>query len=506
MGLIDRARNRLVDLAGGITKEELKTLNKEFDRRVTAAIDWASVGEDEPTYYGYRGMGQPLRDLLAGRHKMALEAAWNMYVSNPLAKRLLELKRDFVVGEGITFEAEDKSVKEVLENFWNDPVNNFDHWIHEMALELGLWGEQIYPVFVRTGEDVGIGDGRVRCAVIDPLRVRKVITDPNNARVKTEVHVFAPSGLGRPVRYGIVHEADSGPNKGKLVVPEGFKRACFYFSVNSLSNSTRGIPDLLAQSDWLEQYDQYLFNVGRRQLLLTYMVWDVLLQGADETQILEKKKQIKAPKPGSALVRNENEVWTPITPDLNEAGSEIAGRQLLGHIVGTQGFPEHWFGRGEAATRATAKEMGEPVIKSLTSRQRYFRYMLRHMMNFAIDQAMIAGKIGEDVDRSFILNMPDVSVRDTGTAATALLQASQALVLATQQGYVSREKAIEIFAQISAQLGVEIDVQKVLEEQPEDKDYGGDGHGKLDEAMQLLKDKIPEPMKARPNPKERGFD
>lgn len=499
MALMDRLRNRLVDLFGGITKEELKVFEKEADQRVNAAIDFASSGDDEPTYYGYRGYGQALRDLLAGRHKMALEAAWEMYITNPLAKRLLELKRDFIVGEGITFQAEEDSVQEVLESFWNDPVNRLDSWVFQMALELGLWGEQIYPVFVRTGEDVGYGDHRVRCGVIDPLRVQKVVTDPENVRIKTEVHVFAASGLGRPRKYGIVRMADQGPNKGKLVIPEGYARGCLYFSVNSLSNSTRGIPDLLSQSDWLKQYDQYLFNVLEREAFIKYFVWDLEMKGATKEQIRARLKEVKMPRPGSVLGHNENEQWKPISPDLNQAGSQIAGRQILTHIVGTFGFPEHWFGRGEAATRATAKEMGEPVIKSLTSRQRYFREMLRDMLKFVIDQAIIAGKLKEPINRKFVLNMPDVSVRDTGTAAMALMQACQALVLATQQRFVTQEKAVEIFAQISAQLGVEIDVQKTVEDLPKrDEDYGGDGQGSLEEALEL--------MGTKANPRERGFD
>ncbi len=498
MALMDRLRNRLVDLFGGITKEELKVFEKEADQRVNEAIDFASSGDDEPTYYGYRGYGQALRDLLAGRHKAALEASWEMYITNPLAKRLLELKRDFIVGEGITFQAEDDSVQEVLESFWNDPVNRLDSWVFQMALELGLWGEQIYPVFVRTGEDVGWGDNRVRCGVIDPLRVRKVVTDPENVRIKTEVHVVGPGN--RTIKYGIVRASGEGKDRGKLVVPENFDgKACFYFSVNSLSNSTRGIPDLLAQSDWLKQYDQYLFNVLEREAFIKYFVWDLLMKGATKEQIRARLKEVKMPRPGSVLGHNENEEWKPISPDLHQAGSQIAGRQILTHIVGTFGFPEHWFGRGEAATRATAKEMGEPVIKSLTSRQRYFREMLRDMLKFVIDQAIIAGKVKEEVERKFVLNMPDVSVRDTGTAATALLQASQALVLATQQRYVTQEKAVEIFGQISAQLGVEIDVKKTVEDLPKrDEDYGGDGHGKLEEALEL--------MGTKANPRERGFD
>lgn len=499
--MIDRARNRFIDLAGGITAEELERLrgdlNKEMDRRVSEAIDWVSAGEDEPTYYGYRGYGQALRDLLAGRHKMSLEAAWEMYVSNPLAKRLLELKRDFVVGEGITFEAEDEEVQAVIESFWKDPVNRLDRWIYEMALELGLWGEQIYPVFIRTGEDVGRGDGRVRCGIIDPLRVRQIVTDPENARIKTEVHVVGPGN--RTVKYGIIRVADEGPHKGKLVVPKGYDQGCFYFSVNGLSNSTRGIPDLLAQSDWLTQYEKYLFNVLEREQLIKYFVWKAKVQGATEAQLRARAKERKAPKPGSILWTNESEDWEAVAPDLKQAGSEVAGRQVLTHIVGTAGFPEHWFGRGETATRATAKEMGEPTIKSLTSRQRYFGEMLHEMLDFVIDQAMIAGQLSEKVNRAYILKMPDISIRDTGTATTALLQVCQALVLASQQRWISQEKAIEIFAQVAAQLGVKVEAQEMQETQAKDEDYGGDGQGNLEEALKLMGEK--------PSlPKERGFD
>jgi len=88
--------------------------------------------------------------------KMSRLAKW-LYDSNPLAKRIIEYIKNFVVGEGIYFETTDKRVQEVLNAFWFDDVNNWPLKQHDRILELCLYGECIWPVTVNPA------NGHVRC-------------------------------------------------------------------------------------------------------------------------------------------------------------------------------------------------------------------------------------------------------------------------------------------------------------------------------------------------------
>ena len=54
------------------------------------------------------------KDLPEYKHERIQQIAFYLYTSNPLAKRLTDLTKDFVIGKGITFEADDERVQEIL--------------------------------------------------------------------------------------------------------------------------------------------------------------------------------------------------------------------------------------------------------------------------------------------------------------------------------------------------------------------------------------------------------
>src|SRR5450759_4015071 len=76
---------------------------------------------------GFRRVSQPSspwRDLLPPMQWNMQRVAYYLYVTNPLARRIVELTKDFVVGEGIHIRATHPAVQKILSDFWNDPANN----------------------------------------------------------------------------------------------------------------------------------------------------------------------------------------------------------------------------------------------------------------------------------------------------------------------------------------------------------------------------------------------
>ena len=130
--------------------------------------------EDE----GWRSLTEDAkRDLTPLTQERMQEIAFHLYEINPVAHRILEMTKDFVVGEGISFSAEDPEVEKVLTEFWNDPVNAWNLKQGQRILELGLYGEQLYPVAVNDE------DGKVRMGYLDPSAVARVISDPENVEI-----------------------------------------------------------------------------------------------------------------------------------------------------------------------------------------------------------------------------------------------------------------------------------------------------------------------------------
>jgi len=129
----------------------------------------------------YRRLTQSPRDLHPILQMRMIEIAAWLYDTNPLAKRVLELTRDFVLGDGLHVAAQDRGgdadvgpMQEVLDAFWSDPFNRLDLRLHDHVLELGLFGEWI-PTVGRNP-----ADGSLRLGHIDPALVKEVVFARDN--------------------------------------------------------------------------------------------------------------------------------------------------------------------------------------------------------------------------------------------------------------------------------------------------------------------------------------
>jgi hypothetical protein len=398
-----------------------------------AFIGGLGIDPDDDQYR--RLSSHPDRDLNPVTHERMLEIAYRLYDRNPLAHRIVELTKDFVIGGGVSYRAENPEVQAILDDFWADPINNWNLKQHDRALELGLFGEQCYPVFVNPY------NGRVRLGSLDPARISEVRTNPENAE---EVQAIIPKGTGQqPLRIMHQDEEPGSPTFGRLVGD------CFYFAINKVSNASRGRSDLLCLADWIDGYEQFLFNRIDRSALISAFVWDVTLEGMSEEEIAGWLKKNPSPKPGSVRAHNEKVRWEAVSPDLKADDAIGEARLLRNFILSGAGFPEHWFSDGSQVNRATAVEMGVPTLKRLSARQRYFRYMIEYIFRFAIDQAIIHGRISQETDARFKVILPELSQLDMEKATGSLERLSKALASAEKRGWITKEMAGKMFIDFS---------------------------------------------------------
>ena len=215
---------------------------------------------DDNLRYGFRRLTkqQNERDLQPLEQQRMTEIALFLYDSNPLAKRLIDLENSFVTGDGFNYTAKHPKVLKVLDRFWHDPVNEWPLKQLDRFRQLSLYGEQLYPCFVR------VSDGRVRLGYVDPANIEEIVPKPTNP----EVVEWAITRTGYTVdnavvqkRYSLikVDEQPLSPTFGKLVWdkgPDGQTEGAFYFAINKPSNATRGRSDLITIFDWLDLYDQ----------------------------------------------------------------------------------------------------------------------------------------------------------------------------------------------------------------------------------------------------------
>jgi hypothetical protein len=521
-------------------------------RAFEAGMEAATDGNDEkePLYLGgqaigrgYRQAGAGPRDLSNWSQERAIEAAYRLWNTNPLAGALTEIVVDYVVGDGVKVIAENELVQETLDRFLQDPVNDLmgpdgatGAGLDALVRELGLFGELLVLAFVRDGADMGIaGDGRLRIGTVDPAQIQSLITDAQNQRDVLAVRLKDKSGGTTGPVYKIIKAVDArgalegqrdlrsyreAVSRGTRVdrkygirfvegkewivsetesrelamreAEEGGKRQfatdgeCFFFQVNKISTGVRGRPDMLRMIDWLDRFDQLFFDGAEHVALLNLFAWDLKIDGgavdapeADRNLNIQAKK-VAALKSGSVYAHNEHASLTASNPDLKTQDVETIVRQLRVLIAGGSRFPEHWLGEGGYTNRATAAEMGQPTFRMLTRRQAVVRMMLTRLCQYQIDMAVALGNLPETVAvlnddgdpsgketparKAFRVEMPDINVQDTGLAARAFATVATAVTPLVVGQLLPKRAALELLAAAAALLGVELDIEKALEQ------------------------------------------
>jgi len=430
---------------------------REVERRLVESAGTTLEEEDR----GWRQLsGATNRDLSPMTQDRMRQIALYLWRSNLLANRLIELPLAYLLGEGVVLKATEPADQDLLDAFWDDPINAMDRKLTKRVRDFMLQGEAIWPVFVNAVSGV------VRIAYLDPGVVATVVMDPDNSEQPIGI-VTKADDRGRKRRYRvIVNGPEDVFTKRTQEIRTGFDDGdTFFFRFNDLCNSSRGTSMLLAAADWVDAYDESMFGELERQAGQRAYMWDVTLKGATKDEVAARAREIRSPSSGSVRVHNDSEEWKTESPDLKAADSAVGARLFRNHILGGLTLPEHWFGGGGDVNRNTASEMGEPTFKVFSMIQRDLKHALEEVAAYVLRQRRGALTGSELAGRSLgrvTAVFPELTARDTTKWAAALQQVAAACVSAMDAGLMTQETAVSIIAQIAGRLGVDIDVEAEL--------------------------------------------
>ncbi len=445
-----------------------KLFSGVIDEKLEEARIAASKSDDE---IGFRKLtGNSERKLPNVDQDRMFEICYWLWKNNPLGNWTIEVVTAFIVGEGFKIESKNDRVKEVLDDFWHDPVNAMDIYLEKYTRELGIYGEQCVTRFVSENA------GKVRLGYIDPSNIKEVVTDPYN--VKAVIAVILKSKAGddeRRLKTVLSDGAEEILSKKAKEIRDGCNDGdCYFNSINNVTNDPRGTSDLFVVADWLDAYEEFLFDYTDKWPLLNSFVWDLMVEGGNEKTLKEQLKMFSK-KSGSAFAHNEKVTLEAKTPDLKAADAAEGSRLLRNHILGNMSIPEHWYGGGGDVNRATALEMGAPAFKMMNSRQRIIIYAITNILNDVIAQAdaknMLAGV--PDDEKTFTVITPELASKDITKFSTAIKELSGSLVQAQVNEWVDKETAVKIFAFSLALVGYELDTEAVDKALNTDKDDEG---------------------------------
>ncbi|HEX8184403.1 MAG TPA: hypothetical protein VF747_06620 [Blastocatellia bacterium] len=443
-----------------------------IDSQVTAQVEErlsrqaVSYGSDPDAGDGFRSIATTRRDLTPVDQDKLINIASYLANANPLASRIRKLNRDFVIGDGITIEADDKeTIQPIIDQFWKDPLNNFDEFQFDVVDYLSIYGELILPTFVNPF------NGKTVVGWVDPVEVDRVLPDATNRRIMRRVLMKYGASAGasdlvtvesKRLVYDIANVVTDPNDKAY-----GYRKGnVLHFKINCAPDARRGRSDYESLIDYLDILDQSMWNDLERVQMLLKFVWDVTVDKAtpeDVEKFVKAAKLDKEPPPGAVRYHNKAVEFKAVTPELRTQETCKLADSTRKFVIGAAGFSDFFIGYTEGANRASSDNLDKPILQSLQSRQRKVRAMFRELIDYAIDQRALSAagrslKLGLEtgrISRNFTISMPELHVKDLSKVGNMIAQLGSALDLAVEKGWLSNETAQTVFVSLLPQFGLE---------------------------------------------------
>lgn len=357
-----------------------------------------------------------------------LDDALEAWRSNPLARRIVALTTDYVVGSGVYVRSSNTWVQSYVDEFWR--LNRMDLRCYEWCDELTRAGD----LFVALRTDPVSGAAFVRA--VPAVRIDRIETDPDDVERELRYHESVPGLLEG--RWWPSHWAPAAQDAEQILL---------HYAINRPAGCVRGESDLAPILPWLRRYRDWLENRVRLNKYKTAFLWDVTLSDRPGLgEALRKKRFLyqAAPESGSIVVHDEGETWQAVAPRIEAWDAKEDGRAIRLMVAAGAGVPLHFLSEGESATRATAAEMGDPTFRHYYRRQLDFGALLRDLLAVAIERANARGRGRRLVDLGLSVQFPDITKEDHLQLAQAAQVMAQALEIAVRNGWMDADKAAEV--------------------------------------------------------------
>lgn len=441
-------------------------IESEVKRRLPAASTSVSVDET-----GWRKLtGGAHRELTTLNKESEIEIAYRLFKTNPLARWIINISAAFICGEGFIIEAKNEDIKKLLTDFWDHPLNDLTVNIPTHVRELSIFGELLFPKFISQYT------GKIVLGYIDPANIKTVVVDPENCKVVIGVITKGVNFQdGKRYKTVLNKDAEDFLSPAARAWRENQIAECYYCRIGNLTNEERGQSDLLDIADWLDQYEQLLFDMSEKWSQLNVFVWDLLVEGAGEKELDEAVKRFIR-RSGSVHAHNEKVKLDAATPDLKTLDLEAGARLLRNHILGAKSIPSFWYGGAQDSNLAVSQEMSTPTYKSFSERQRVIKSMIETILDDVIVEADNRGmlnKVPED-EKTYTLIAPELSSKDLSKFSASIRDIVQSLALAVTNEWVDKQTATQMFAFCMNMIGYEIDadaVETALKDQNDNKGY-----------------------------------
>lgn len=412
---------------------------------VSATVDdspgWVPLGRTGPNDLDFSERIQLYQDALEAMRK------------NPLAKTIVDITTDFVLGDGIQISSPNRRMDRFIGRFWHHRMNQIDQRLQSLADELSRAGD-LFVLLFRNPQD---GMSYVR--FVTKEQIGHIETAENDWETELAYHQLA----------GVEPIVWLSPNHPNAAESEA---VMLHYAINRPVGAAFGQGDLDTIIPWLRRYSRMLEDRVRAHWATRAFLWFV--QVPSHKVDVKREQYSSPPEPGSIVVHDEAESWDVKSPTLRASDAQH-DLKAVRHMIDAAGYPPHWRGEAGDANLATATAMQSRPERHLRRRQNYIVFMLQDILYHAFVRAHQLGKAGkgslpeQNYRALFTVSVADVSRSDN----KALAEAGQALAAAFSSLFAHvpagespllRRKALELLFKFFGEPLTEGELQVIGEE------------------------------------------
>lgn len=335
-----------------------------------------------------------------------------MVIASPLIKRGMQLRIGYVWGQGVTVQARDEDLNQVIQAWWDDESNQAALTSSQAQEELERAQGTDGQVFIACFADPLTGRVQHRSTpfeeIVDIVKNPDDRDDPWFYLRSFTVTVIEQgySGLTRRRQETrrVFHPAlgfwpKSRP-KSIDGIPVAWDTPILHVPVNRLDGATWGVPDVYASIPWARAYDGFLTDWARLVKALSKFAWR--LTGDRSTKVRTAAARLASlvpadlPQPGGSTAGGVAAMGPGANLEaIPKSGATIdsqSGKPLASMVAAGMGVPVTMLlaDPGTTGARAVAETLDKPTILEMGMRRELWSSVLQKLAGYVILQAVKA--------------------------------------------------------------------------------------------------------------------
>ena len=407
-----------------------------------------TVAETDNTFLvGTRRYDESDRDRLEYDRAEVLAQCLDAWRESPLARRIVELTSQYVVGSGCDIQCLHEPTRRFLASFWNHPLNRMPSRMVELCDELTRTGN----LFLLVSTD---SSGMSYIRALPAADIDQITASENDIEQPICFTTRADAALEARTYPAYNRLADAQELDGS------FGAVVLHYAINRPAGAQWGESDLAPLLPWLRRYAAWLEDRVRLNRFRNAFLYVITGRFASEEARRARQATLAAhpPSPGSILVCDESETWSVISPKLEALDAMQDGLAIKKLIAAGVGLPLHFLAEPEDTNRSTAESAGGPTFRRFEGRQQFFLWLLRDLLGVVLARrAMVDRSVRPDAEIQ--LTGADISARDNVSHSIAAVNMMNALERLRAMGLIGDRELLRILYRFAGETG---DLDEIL--------------------------------------------